>query len=172
MPAPLLGPGAAAYQLEALHPFASAALFHAAIAGVWLFVAGLIAGFFDNRGAYLDLGGRLRAHPRLRRRLRADRLERLATYVEANYGALAGNFLFGVLLGATGYVGHLTGLPLDIRHVAFSSANLGYVLAAQDATLGSLSNLLGVYFERIRARPLEVILPPRPQAAPAPDEHP
>ena len=31
-----------------------------------------------------------------------------------------------MLLGLTGLVGYLTHLPLDIRHVAFSSANLGY----------------------------------------------
>ena len=43
-----------------------------------------------------------------------------------NYGSLIGNFCFGMLLGLTGLVGYLTHLPLDIRHVAFSSANLGY----------------------------------------------
>lgn len=125
---PLLPPPVASYQLEALHPFSGGALLYAAIAGVWLFVAGLIAGYFDNRGACLDLSARLRAHPLLRRRLSDSRRERLAAYIDANYGALVGNFCFGVLLGVTGYLGFVTGLPLDIRHVAFSSANLGFVL--------------------------------------------
>lgn len=202
---PLLEPAAADKQLDALRPVLGGAVLFAAIAGVWLFVAGLIAGYFDNRGACLELPARLRGHPLLRRWLSDSRRDRLANYVEANYGALAGNFFFGVLLGATAYVGLLTGLPLDIRHVAFSSANLGFVLpghhldgfsacaylamvlligavnlwvsfalalyvalAARDTELGSLPRLLGLYVARIRARPAEVILPPR-VAPPATD---
>ena len=32
------------------------------------------------------------------------------------------------MLGSTGVIGTILGLPLDIRHIAFSSANLGYAL--------------------------------------------
>jgi len=39
-----------------------------------------------------------------------------------------GNFLFGCMLGSTGVIGTILGLPLDIRHIAFASANLGYGL--------------------------------------------
>ena len=128
--APVLDAEGVAYQNHQLTPFAGLALFHAAIAGVWLFVAGLISGFFDNRCAYLDLPARLRGHPLLRRLLSKDSRARLADYVEHNYGALAGNFFFGILLGVTGYIGYLLSLPLDIRHVAFASANLGYTVPA------------------------------------------
>ncbi|HDP88626.1 MAG TPA: recombinase [Thioalkalivibrio sp.] len=127
---PVLDAAHVDYQLEELSPIGGLALFHAAIAGVWLFVAGLIAGFFDNRNAYLDLPGRLREHPLLRRVLPTGLRDRIADYLEGNYGALAGNFFFGVLLGVTGYIGYLLSLPLDIRHIAFSSANLGYVAAS------------------------------------------
>ena len=34
-----------------------------------------------------------------------------------------GNFLFGVMLGSMGTIGFILGLPLDIRHIAFASAN-------------------------------------------------
>jgi site-specific recombinase len=129
--AAVLAPERAEYQLHKLSPFVGLALFHAAIAGVWLFVAGLISGFFDNRCAYLDLPARLRGHPLLRRLLPENTLERFAGFMEHNYGALAGNFFFGVLLGVTGYVGYLLSLPLDIQHVAFASANLGYVASTQ-----------------------------------------
>ena len=141
--APLLDGGAVAYQLDGLRPLAGLALLYAAIAGVWLFVSGLIAGAFDNRAARLDLGARLRHHPLLARLLSAPRRDRFGTYLEGNYGALAGNFFFGVLLGTTSYLGHLTGLPLDIRHVAFSSANLGYVVASQDGWHLSMVLYLG-----------------------------
>ena len=56
---------------------------------------------------------------------------RFAEYIGHNYGALAGNFFFGILLGGTAYLGYLLHLPLDIQHVAFGSANLGYVAATQ-----------------------------------------
>lgn len=126
---PVLDAQAANYQIKQLSPITGLALFHAAIAGLWLFVSGLIAGFFDNRCAYLDLPGRLREHPLLRRIIPTGLRERIADYIDGNYGALAGNFFFGVLLGVTGYIGYLLSLPLDIRHIAFSSANLGYVVA-------------------------------------------
>ena len=38
---------------------------------------------------------------------------------------MLGNLFFGCYLGMAGAVSVLTGLPIDIRHVAFSSANLG-----------------------------------------------
>ncbi|MBK8063970.1 MAG: site-specific recombinase [Betaproteobacteria bacterium] len=128
--APLLGAQKTAGTLRELHPLAGFALLHAAIAGVWLFVSGLISGYYDNRCAYMDIPGRLRAHPFLRRVLPAALHERLANYVDGNLGALAGNFAFGILLGMTGFLGFLLGLPIDIRHVAFASANLGFVLSS------------------------------------------
>lgn len=129
--APVLDAERVDYQLNKLSPFAGLALFHAAIAGVWLFVAGLISGFFDNRCAYLDLPARLRAHPLLVRILPDRARDRFAEFIDHNYGALAGNFFFGILLGSTAYLGYLLHLPLDIQHVAFGSANLGYVAATQ-----------------------------------------
>ena len=58
---------------------------------------------------------------------------RFADYIHDNSGSIIGNICFGMLLGLTGLVGYFTGLPLDIRHVAFSSANIGY--AAVSANL-------------------------------------
>lgn len=36
---------------------------------------------------------------------------------------MAGNFLFGIMLGSTATLGYILGLPIDIRHIAFASAN-------------------------------------------------
>lgn len=123
---PLLSSDIVSYQLEAISPFSSLACLYAAIAGVWLFCSGIIAGFFDNRANCLELRLRLFHHPLLKRLLPDGPRQSFANYLHDNYGALAGNFLFGVLLGMTGYIGYVSGLALDIRHVAFSSANLGY----------------------------------------------
>ncbi|WLI73236.1 site-specific recombinase [Halomonas alkalicola] len=139
----LLASDQIAYQLRAISPVQSLALLYAAIAGVWLFCSGIIAGFFDNRADHIQLGRRLMGHPALQR-LSPARRQRLAHYLHENYGALAGNFLFGVLLGMTGYLGHLLGLPLDIRHVAFSSANLGYASFSDFQGVGLF--LIGLLF--------------------------
>lgn len=141
---PLLTADTVAYQLAAISPFSSLALLYAAIAGVWLFCSGIIAGFFDNRANCLELRLRLFHHPLLKRLLPEAPRQKLADYLHDNYGALAGNFLFGVLLGMTSYVGYISGLALDIRHVAFSSANLGYSAVSGD--LSVLSFLLHLLF--------------------------
>lgn len=138
--APLLNKAETAYQLKSVHPFAEPTLWYAAIAGVWLFCSGIIAGFFDNRADYLDLRRRLTVNPLLKKIMPLRTRQRFGEYLHQNYGSLAGNFIFGMLLGMTGYFGHLLDLPLDIRHVAFSSANIGY--AAVSGKLGLAGFLL------------------------------
>lgn len=115
-----------AHLLHDLNPLLSLAIPHAAIAGVFLFLSGLISGYYDNQSLYHRVPERLRRVKWLRALLGEARLNRLANYVEHNLGALMGNFLFGCMLGSTPIIGQLLGLPLDIRHVAFASANLAY----------------------------------------------
>jgi site-specific recombinase len=109
-----------------IHPLTSGAFFYAAIAGVCLFLSGLIAGYHDNLAVYNKIPQRLKAIKWLQRLLGVERLARVAHYVEHNLGALAGNFYFGCLLGGMGAFGLLLGLPIDIRHIAFSSAFVGF----------------------------------------------
>lgn len=138
----LISPERQQYMLGGIHPWLSPALFYAAVAGVWLFLSGLIAGFFDNRAAYLNLEERLLHHPLLKRLLPRSGREAVAEYLSHNYGALASNFIFGVMLGSTGAIGHALGLPIDIRHVAFSSADVGYAMGSAQAGIGAIA--LGV----------------------------
>ena len=139
---PFLDADAVAYQFKSLQPFTQPTLWYAAIAGVWLFCSGIISGFFDNRADYLNLRQRLPFNPLLRKIMRPKPRRVLAAYIHKHYGSLVGNFIFGMLLGMTGYFGHLLGLPLDIRHVAFSSANLGY--AAVSGNVGFGTFMLGI----------------------------
>ncbi len=120
---PLLKHAKADALLHSLNPFTSLAIPHAAIAGVFLFLSGLIAGYFDNLAIYRKIGPRLKAHSRLKNMLGEIRLNKFADYIERNLGALAGNFLFGIMLGSMGTIGFMLGLPLDIRHIAFAAAN-------------------------------------------------
>lgn len=120
---PLLSHAKASHLLHSLDPFTSLAIPHAAIAGVCLFLSGLLAGYFDNMAIYRKVGPRIQAHPALREIIGQERLNAFAAYIERNLGALAGNFLFGIMLGSMGTLGYILGLPLDIRHIAFASAN-------------------------------------------------
>lgn len=123
--APLLTTEQINYQLHSIDPFGGT-LWFAAIAGVWLFCSGLISGYFDNRANYLNTRMRLQNHPLLRKILPENYRLRLAEYMHQNFGSIMGNLGFGMLLGLTSVVGYLLNLPLDIRHIAFSSANVGY----------------------------------------------
>jgi site-specific recombinase len=128
----LVSPEKAQHLLHDIDPIHTPALFYAAIAGVWLFVAGLISGYYDNKALYTRMGQRVRQLRWLGSLIGDKRRGRLSRYVEDNLGGLMGNFYFGILLGTTGTVGYLLGLPLDIRHVTFSTANVATALVGLD----------------------------------------
>lgn len=128
----VMTPDTARGTLHSLDPLASLALFHAAIAGVWLFMSGLIAGYHDNVAIYNRIPERIRQLKWLERSIGATRLGQLANYIEGNLGSLAGNFWFGMLLGLTATVGFNLGLPIDIRHITFSAANLATATVSLD----------------------------------------
>ena len=130
MRSPFISVDEAHYLMNGINPLYSGAIAYAAIAGVCLFLSGLIAGYYDNLGAYNKIPGRLLQLKWLRRVLGAVRQRQFVDYVENNLGALAGNFYFGFMLGGVTAIGTLFGLPLDIRHIAFSSAYVGYALVA------------------------------------------
>jgi site-specific recombinase len=130
-----VSPEKAHYLLADIDPLKSGALFYAAVAGVCLFLSGLIAGYHDNLAIYNKIPQRLRSLKWMQKLLGAARLDRVAHYVENNLGALAGNFYFGCLLGGMTAIGVLFGLPFDIRHIAFSSAFVGYAAVGLDFML-------------------------------------
>jgi site-specific recombinase len=118
--------------LKSNDPFQSGAVFYGAVAGVCLFLAGLIAGFHDNLSAFNKIPERINALRWLKKLLGEHRLKAVADYIKDNLGALAGNFYFGCLLGVTSGLGIMLGLPLDIRHVTFVSAFSGFSITALD----------------------------------------
>jgi site-specific recombinase len=112
-----------------ISPWTSLSLFYAAIAGVYLMLSGLIAGYYDNLILHNSFCLRVKSHKGLRRLLGQRRLNGLSLYLSNNMGNIAGNVALGLFLGSTSTIGHFIGLPLDIRHVTFSAANFGIALA-------------------------------------------
>ena len=132
--APVISMEKGAHLLEDLDPLGWA-IPHAAVAGCYLFLSGLITGYFDNQAAYSDFGARIARLHWLRKLLGRERALRFGNYLQERMGGIMGNFLFGCMLGSTGVIGIILGLPLDIRHIAFSSANIGYAVLGFDFAL-------------------------------------
>jgi site-specific recombinase len=52
-----------------------------------------------------------------------------------NFGVWTGNVALGFMLGTAAVVGNMTGLPIDIRHVTFSSGSFGIAWIHQEDML-------------------------------------
>lgn len=122
--------------IHELHPWHSYSLFHAGIAGVCLFTAGIISGYYDNAVVFKNLPERIKNQPLLKLIMPRFMLNKLSKYIEQNLGSLTGNFFLGIFLGSIGTMGHFFGLPIDIRHITFASGNLGLAVASLGTQIG------------------------------------
>jgi len=111
-----------------LSPVHSLAILHAAIAGVFLFLSGIIAGSIANRHKHGNVYYRLSEHPLLKKSFGRTRTQKLAKLYENKYAGVVSNFWFGVFMGSTASIGAFIGLSLDIRHITFASGNLALAL--------------------------------------------
>ena len=116
---------AALHLLKDQHPWQSLSLLYACNAGFFLFLSGIIAGYVQNKIQYSHISQRLQTHPILRLSLPADRLRRLADYVEKHAGSLVGNISLGFFLGMAGFIGEIFGINFDVRHITISAGNTG-----------------------------------------------
>jgi len=114
---------AALKMLTDQHPWHSPALLYACFTGFFLFVSGIIAGYWQNKIQYGRIKDRLKNHPVLKVSMSARRLDKLADYVEKHFGALMGNLALGFFLGFSGVMGKIFGVPFDIRHITIASGN-------------------------------------------------
>jgi site-specific recombinase len=107
-----------------LHPVHSLAILHAAIAGVFLFLSGIIAGSVANRDKHQQMYYRIQEHPLLKLSLGKVRTQKLARLYEKKWAGVISNFWFGIFMGSTASVGIFLGLDIDVRHITFASGNL------------------------------------------------
>jgi site-specific recombinase len=107
-----------------ISPVHSLAIFHAAIAGVFLFLSGIISGSISNRDKHNQVYYRITEHPVLKKRIGKLRTLKLSNWYEKRWAGIVSNFWFGVFMGSTASIGIFFGLNLDIRHITFVSGNL------------------------------------------------
>lgn len=110
--------------IQDLNPVESPAIFHAAIAGVFLFISGIIAGSVANRDKHNHVYYRIQEHPILKKTFGKEKTKKIAKIYEKKWAGIISNFWFGVFLGSTASIGIFLGLNLDIRHITFASGNL------------------------------------------------
>lgn len=120
----ILEGAAAAAMLEDQHPWHSLSLLYACNAGFFLFLSGIIAGYVQNKIQYSHISERLEIHPLLRLSFPAVKLQRLAHYFEQHAGPLIGNIALGFMLGMSGLVVKIFGIPFDIRHITIAAGNV------------------------------------------------
>jgi site-specific recombinase len=120
----ILEGAAALAMLEDQHPWHSLSLLYACNAGFFLFLSGIIAGYVQNKIQYSHISERLQTHPLLRFSLPLPRLQRISRYLENHAGALIGNLALGFMLGMSGLIIKIFGIPFDIRHITISAGNV------------------------------------------------
>lgn len=105
-------------------PFQSKAIFHACIAGFFLFISGIISGNIANSSVFYHIPKRIAKNPFLNYFLGISTSKKISDYYARNWAGIVSNFWFGVFLGITGPIGLFLGLDLDIRHITFAAGNV------------------------------------------------
>lgn len=98
-----------------------------AIAGVFLFLSGLVSGITENHTKYHNIPQRLYNHPVIKKFVKEKKRKKLVQWYENKIGGIAGNVFLGCCLGCAFLIGNFLGIPFDIRHITFSAGN--YALA-------------------------------------------
>ncbi len=118
--------------LHDLDPIDSPAIFHASIAGIFLFLSGIIAGNVANRDKFNAVYYRIQQHPLLKKILGKDKTNKFAEWYKDKWAGVISNFWFGVFMGSTGSIGLFLGLDIDIRHITFASGNIALGIFGSD----------------------------------------
>lgn len=116
-------------QLKANHPLLSGSVFFAVFTGVFLTLAGLITGYYDNKIIFSAIPKRVLQHPILKKVIPPKWLKKIVDLIAINSGAVIGNLSLGLFLGLAGNLGKFIGIPFDIRHITISAGNFGIAVA-------------------------------------------
>jgi site-specific recombinase len=116
--------------INELNVLKSPAIFHAAIAGVYLMLSGLVSGYYENFWVYHNFQNRISKNLNLLRIFGQEKLNNYTDFIGRNIGGISGNIFLGFMLGSTANLGRALGLMLDIRHVTFASGNFGIAFSS------------------------------------------
>ncbi|MBA5793667.1 recombinase [Flavobacterium sp. xlx-214] len=135
--------------LKDASPIHSMAIFHAGIAGIFLFLSGIISGNVSNKNKHNQVYYRIQENPFLKTALGTNKASKLASWLEKKWPGIVSNFWFGVFMGSTHSIGIFLGVNLDIRHITFVSGNIALGAYGADFQLTLMTwiwSLLGLFF--------------------------
>jgi site-specific recombinase len=126
---PLLDAAHAAATLKSLSLAGPTALY-AAITGILLFSASIIAGWTENAFVLHRLDSAMRYNPRIGAFLGAARARRWADFMRTHISGFASNISLGLMLGLLPAFAGFFGLGLDVRHVTLSAGQIAAAAAS------------------------------------------
>ncbi len=110
--------------LVSLDPLTTLTVPFAILTGILLWAASLVSGAIENWVALHQLPQRLEDSVYLRFWLGSSKTKGVVTFFTKHLPGAAGSIVLGALLGLTPFLGLLSGIPLDVRHVTLSSSAL------------------------------------------------
>ena len=102
--------------LEDLNIWHTPVFLHACIAGIFLFLSGIIAGNVASVNNFNNFYYRLSEHPFLKGFFGKVRMQRVANWMQQKWPSVVSNIWFGVFMGSAWAIGHFFGLPIDTPH--------------------------------------------------------
>jgi len=123
--------------LHDLDPIESKAIFHACIAGFFLFVSGIISGNIGNNSVYYRIPKRIAKNTVITTVFGKNFAHRLSEYYAKHWPGIVSNIWFGIFMGITAPIGKFLGLDLDIRHITFASGNFALGLYGKDFSVST-----------------------------------
>jgi len=114
----------ASYSVASLHPFKTLTLLFAVMTGGLLWLSSIVAGWVENWVAFQQIPDRLQHNRRIKHAFGGHAGAVCAAFLTRNISGIAGNITLGFLLAMLPFFGKILGLPLEVRHVTLSSAQL------------------------------------------------
>ena len=102
---------------------------YAILTGVILWLSALAGCWFENFVTFNSIPLAIAQHP-LGHRFGAERVKKLAGFVDANVSGWVTCIVLGHLLGFVPALGEVFGVPLDVRHVTLSTGTLALAEAS------------------------------------------
>ncbi len=118
------------YTIASLHPWHSFTLFYAALTGVLLWLSSLSAAWLENWIDFHQIPERLSSQRFLDEKLGPGTGAKWAEKLRKHVAGAAGSIFLGMSLALIPFLGKVTGLPLDVRHVTLAAAQLSVALVS------------------------------------------
>jgi site-specific recombinase len=128
---PMISQAGARHVLESL-TLLGPTLLWAALTGVVLFAASMLAGWVENWFVLHHMGSAVRHNPRITAVLGNERAARWSAFMREHISGFASNISLGFMLGLIPAFTGFFGIELELRHVTLSTGQL----AAAGASLG------------------------------------